>query len=168
MSSDCFVGNLWLCGELAVQRALAAVNFLPCRADSINKSMLQWTASLLLLISAHNLYFTYDKNCYKPQLTLIPVLKLSKFCWPSSCTTIPTKSHLTSQEVPYNYLRPTCAPTTYISVYFMFCWPNIIVYQYNETKVMHFLFNLLRFKGLYMFWALLADPQEVLHKRHLV
>jgi hypothetical protein len=33
---------------------------------------------------------------------------------------------------------------------------------------MHYLFNLLRIKGLYMFRALLAHPQEVLHKRHLV
>jgi hypothetical protein len=33
---------------------------------------------------------------------------------------------------------------------------------------MHFLFSLLRIKGLYMFRALLAHPQEALHKRHLV
>jgi hypothetical protein len=33
---------------------------------------------------------------------------------------------------------------------------------------MHFLFNLLRIKGLNMFRALLAHPQEALHKRHLV
>jgi hypothetical protein len=33
---------------------------------------------------------------------------------------------------------------------------------------MHFLFSLLRVKGLYMFRALLAHPQEVIHKRHLV
>jgi hypothetical protein len=33
---------------------------------------------------------------------------------------------------------------------------------------MHLSFNLLRINGLYMFRALLADPQEVLHKRHLV
>jgi hypothetical protein len=50
----------------------------------------------------------------------------------------------------------------------MFCWPCITVYQYSENNVMHFLFNLLRIKGLYMFRALLAHPQEVLHKRHLV
>jgi hypothetical protein len=40
--------------------------------------------------------------------------------------------------------------------------------QYSETNVMHFLFNLLRIKGLYMFQALLAHPQEALHIRHLV
>jgi hypothetical protein len=40
--------------------------------------------------------------------------------------------------------------------------------QYSETNVMHFLFNLLRIKGLYMFRALLAHPQEELHKPHLV
>jgi hypothetical protein len=33
---------------------------------------------------------------------------------------------------------------------------------------MHFSFSLLRIKGLYMFRALLAHPQEVLNKRHLV
>jgi hypothetical protein len=33
---------------------------------------------------------------------------------------------------------------------------------------MHFLFSLLRIKGLYIFRALLAHPQEALHKRHLV
>jgi hypothetical protein len=35
--------------------------------------------------------------------------------------------------------------------------------QYCETNVMHFLFSLLRIKGLYMFPALLAHPQEALH-----
>jgi hypothetical protein len=39
---------------------------------------------------------------------------------------------------------------------------NCAVYQYSETNVMHFLFNLLRIKGLYMFWVLLAHPQEML------
>jgi hypothetical protein len=32
---------------------------------------------------------------------------------------------------------------------------------------MHFLFNLLRIKGLYMFQVLLAHPQESLYKRRL-
>jgi hypothetical protein len=40
--------------------------------------------------------------------------------------------------------------------------------QSNETRVMNFSFSLLRIKGLYMFRALLAHPQEVLHKRHLL
>jgi hypothetical protein len=40
--------------------------------------------------------------------------------------------------------------------------------QHSETNVMHFLFNLLRIKGLYMFRALLAHHQEELHRRHLV
>jgi hypothetical protein len=38
----------------------------------------------------------------------------------------------------------------------------------NETSVMHFSFNLLRIKSLYMFQALLAHLQEALHKRQLV
>jgi hypothetical protein len=40
--------------------------------------------------------------------------------------------------------------------------------QCSENNVMHFLFNLLRIKCLYMFRALLAHPQEALHKRHLL
>jgi hypothetical protein len=48
------------------------------------------------------------------------------------------------------------------------CWPCIIVHQYNETNVMKFAFSLLRIKDLYMFRALLAHPQEVLHKQHFV
>jgi hypothetical protein len=34
--------------------------------------------------------------------------------------------------------------------------------------MMCFLFSLLRIKSLYMFRALLAHPQEGLHKRHMV
>jgi hypothetical protein len=34
--------------------------------------------------------------------------------------------------------------------------------------VMHFLFSLLRIKGLYMFRALIAHPQEAFYKRNLV
>jgi hypothetical protein len=34
--------------------------------------------------------------------------------------------------------------------------------------MMHFLFSLLKIKGLYVFLALLAHPQEVLHKRNLL
>jgi hypothetical protein len=45
---------------------------------------------------------------------------------------------------------------------------HLTVVQYNETNVIHFSFSLLRIKGLYMFRALLAHPQEVLHKQHLV
>jgi hypothetical protein len=51
--------------------------------------------------------------------------------------------------------------------YFSFRKANRI-HQYSETNVMHFLFNLSRIKGLYMFRALLAHPQQALHKRHLV
>jgi hypothetical protein len=40
--------------------------------------------------------------------------------------------------------------------------------QYSTTNVMHFLFSLLRIKGLYMFRALLTDLQEVRNKWHLV
>jgi hypothetical protein len=40
--------------------------------------------------------------------------------------------------------------------------------QYDETNVTRFSFTLLRIKSLYMFRALIAHPQEALHKRHLV
>jgi hypothetical protein len=43
-----------------------------------------------------------------------------------------------------------------------------LVCQCSETNMMHFSFNLLRIKGLYMFRALLVHPQEALHKQHLV
>jgi hypothetical protein len=42
------------------------------------------------------------------------------------------------------------------------------VHQYSETNVMHSLFSLLQIKGLNMFRALLAHPQELVHKRQLV
>jgi hypothetical protein len=44
---------------------------------------------------------------------------------------------------------------------------SITLSQHNETNMMHFSFNLLRIKDLYMFRALLARPQDALHKRHL-
>jgi hypothetical protein len=50
----------------------------------------------------------------------------------------------------------------------MFCCPCIIVHQYSETNVMHFLFHLLKINGLYMFRALVAHPQEAIQKQHLV
>jgi hypothetical protein len=40
--------------------------------------------------------------------------------------------------------------------------------QFTASNVMHFLFNLLRIKDLYMFRTSLAQPKEVAHKRHLV
>jgi hypothetical protein len=40
------------------------------------------------------------------------------------------------------------------------CVGSAIVFQYSETNVMHFLFNLFRIKGLYKFRALPAHPQE--------
>jgi hypothetical protein len=52
--------------------------------------------------------------------------------------------------------------------FLMFCWPFITVYKYSETNMMHFLFNLLRIKGLYMFRTLVAHPQEVPQKQRLV
>jgi hypothetical protein len=36
--------------------------------------------------------------------------------------------------------------TLYLTLLSLFCWPCIIVHQYNKTNVMHFSFNLLRIK----------------------
>jgi hypothetical protein len=43
-----------------------------------------------------------------------------------------------------------------------------VILQYNETNVMDLSFRVLRIKGLYMFRAWLAHPQQALHKRNLV
>jgi hypothetical protein len=48
------------------------------------------------------------------------------------------------------------------------CRRHTNLYLYDETNVTHFLFRLLRIKGLYMFRALLAHPQEALNNQHLV
>jgi hypothetical protein len=48
------------------------------------------------------------------------------------------------------------------------CESKWLCLQHTETNVMHFSFNIFRIKGLYMFRALLAHPQEALQKRHLV
>jgi hypothetical protein len=50
-------------------------------------------------------------------------------------------------------------------VYMCVC---IYIYPYSETSIMHFLLNLLRIRGLYMFRALLPHPQEALHKQYFV
>jgi hypothetical protein len=50
----------------------------------------------------------------------------------------------------------------------MFCWPCSILNRYSRTNVMHILFSLLRVHSLYIFRALLAHPQEALHKQQLV
>jgi hypothetical protein len=54
-----------------------------------------------------------------------------------------------------------------VSGRFVLYWNGHFSDQYNETKFMHFLYNLLRIKGRYMFRALLAHLQEALHKRQV-
>jgi hypothetical protein len=99
------------------------------------------------------------------------VISVSMFCWP--CITVYQYSDWPCVTV-YQYSDWPCV-TVYqysdwpcITVYQYSDWPCITVYHYSETNVMHFLFSLLRIKGLYMFRALLAHPQEALYKRHLV
>jgi hypothetical protein len=57
---------------------------------------------------------------------------------------------------------------TWHFLFLMFCWPWIIVYQYNVTYFMHCLFNVLRIKGLYTFQALLGSSSGGATQRHLV
>jgi hypothetical protein len=40
---------------------------------------------------------------------------------------------------------------------------HMSIFQYSETNVINLLFNLSRIKGLYMFHASPAHPQETLH-----
>jgi hypothetical protein len=42
-------------------------------------------------------------------------------------------------------------PFKQLNVHVTFCSLCIIIYQYSKTNVMHFLFSILRIKGLYMF-----------------
>jgi hypothetical protein len=53
-------------------------------------------------------------------------------------------------------------PSSEVRVSLMYILP-VVNSQCSETNVMQFLFNLVRIKGLYMFRALLAHPQEALH-----
>jgi hypothetical protein len=81
------------------------------------------------------------------------------------CLQIPIYSYISSIK---NENYTTFLNSSQNCIALMFGWPCIIVYQYSETNVMHFLFNLLRIKDLCMFRALLAHLHEALHKRHLV
>jgi hypothetical protein len=62
--------------------------------------------------------------------------------------------HMQNRNVKHSLIMSVYAIHTYVSTV--------------KPNVMHFLFNLLRTKGLYMFQASLAHPLEALHKRHLV
>lgn len=106
------------------------MSFLPCRADSTNKSLLQWRASLLKLIFAHKLYSTYDRQLLsKPQLSLIHVLKLSKICWLPSTTIIP-QSHIWH----HNPTWPKCPPIISDQRVLLLCSiPVYAVYMGNST-----------------------------------
>jgi hypothetical protein len=70
----------------------------------------------------------------------------------------------------YQFVRHSQVITRRVSpvVYLMLCWTCVMVYQYNETNVMLFSFNVLRIKSVYLYRPLLAHPQESLYKRHLV
>jgi hypothetical protein len=55
-----------------------------------------------------------------------------------------------------------------LDIFFYSLIVTLYVNQHSETNMIHFLFNLLRIKGLNMFRALLAHLQEALHQRHLL
>jgi hypothetical protein len=68
------------------------------------------------------------------------------------------------------YHRPLVPQSGLLSAAFLtiFNLSHENIYLYSETNVMQFLLNLLTIKGLYIFRALLAHPQDSLHKQHLV
>jgi hypothetical protein len=57
---------------------------------------------------------------------------------------------------------------TYMKVFLLLSLLTLSSIRIIKPKWRTFSLNLLRIKGLYMFRALLAHPQEVLHKLHLV
>jgi hypothetical protein len=91
---------------------------------------------------------------------------------------LPAQSILYTARLLYNvilrrnFLLMKCSQGTNQKFWYCFrVWyvmSHISGYQYNETNVMHFLFDLLRIKGLCMFRALLVHPQEALNKLHLL
>jgi hypothetical protein len=66
------------------------------------------------------------------------------------------------------HLSDEMAGPSFVFPYVLSVYVEHLRNQYSETNVMHFLFSLLRIKGLYMFRALLPHLQEAFHKRHLV
>jgi hypothetical protein len=120
-------------------------------------------------------------SCWCQMLTLvwmllstnIPALKLSLLLlsalsyvtkpWPWQYVLCVLMVALVHQELCYKIIL-----IHIIIPHVTFAKIGTLVYQYSETNVMHFLFSLFRINSVYMFWALLADPQEVLHKWHLV
>jgi hypothetical protein len=84
------------------------------------------------------------------------ILFLSEFCTKSRQLFVFDPTHATCPPIP---------PSLNLFTLSASCQQNKS-YQYSETNVMHILFSVLRIKGLYMFRALLAHPQEAVHKRH--
>jgi hypothetical protein len=130
-------------------------------------------------------------SCYKEKLTVAYFKKAPAVPWVTNSNKyklrlfyLVTRSYLSELNCPTGrmFAGISCQPAKYTQIYddmddyeymddftfLMFCWPCLIIYQYSETNVMHFLFSLLRIKGLYMFRALLAHLQEALNKWHLV
>jgi hypothetical protein len=72
-------------------------------------------------------------------------------------------SRLSSALLTYGPLQTLAVPSTKCFICDAFLRAEGQYFQclqYNENNVMHFLLNLLRIKGLYMFRTLLAHPQE--------
>jgi hypothetical protein len=122
---------------------------------------------------------TSNIKCNHPQLkmdrhftnAILILPKLSQPPWDIwKCATVHDRNcsyvHLFRWRTFWAFVVNFDLSVKYNSKHLMFCW-LFILYQYSETNVMHFLFSLLRIKDLYMFRALLAYPQEALHKRHL-
>jgi hypothetical protein len=112
--------------------------------------------------------WTTGKKCNDVRFWFVRRQKKWVLCWRHNCDLRATiRVHAWTKLKCFVRFSFMCVCAD-LPLYLMYCWTCIVVYQYSEPNVMHFLFSLLRINGLYMFRALLAPPQDALHKRHLV
>jgi hypothetical protein len=102
------------------------------------------------------------QNCISQLCLHYPKLGATRMLW--SCRSFTKRTGMLILRL--RTTERTTVPRGY-NFWFHSCQHRIL-YPYSETNVMHFLFNLLSIKGLYMFRALLTHPQEAPHKQHLL
>jgi hypothetical protein len=88
---------------------------------------------------------------------------VSQFMCSVSALIVITSSEISKADIMSKSLSRVIGRRVWICVItvmiLMFCWPWIVVYQYNETNVMHLLFSLLRSRAFNTFRALPAHPK---------
>jgi hypothetical protein len=148
--------SVWHINALHVRHSL----FCACRPDGRTGSVADCTVSRLTVCLC---FCPLQQDCPNGRLTPAKFVDMYKMFFPSGNAEEFCDHVFRTFDMDKNGYIDFKVSSFYCS---MFCWPCIIVHQYSETNVMHFLFNLLRINGLYMFRALLADSQEALHKFH--